>query len=179
MSLLKEISPDEATGKTSEIYGMLKQAIGFVPNALKLYSASPALFEMQAGSMGYYMPHKTISSNLTAFIRLLVSKSHACKYCINVNTAILMQAGVKIEDITAAQDDIAKAPLEDKEKQMLILVMKVIENSNSVTADDLKTVRDLGWSDGDILDAVNHGTSQVGSDMIINAFKVEDDVMEL
>ncbi len=32
-----------------------------------------------------------------------------------------------------------------------------------------------GWSDSDILDAVNHGARMVAGDIVINGFKVERD----
>jgi uncharacterized peroxidase-related enzyme len=178
MSLLKEISPQEATGIVAETYKTIQQAIGFVPNATQLFSASPAIFEIQTKNLGYFMTQKNLSFPLLAFIRLTVSKSHTCKYCINANTGMLMQMGFKIEDINAALEDITKTPLEEKEKQMLIFVMKVVENSNGVTADDLNKVRELGWSEAEIIEAVYHGTSQVSADMLINAFKVEDDIIQ-
>jgi hypothetical protein len=39
----------------------------------------------------------------------------------------------------------------------------------------MQAARAAGWSDGDILDAVNHGARMVAGDIIINGFKVERD----
>jgi alkylhydroperoxidase/carboxymuconolactone decarboxylase family protein YurZ len=44
-----------------------------------------------------------------------------------------------------------------------------------VTAARLDALRALGWSDGDILDALSHGATMSASDILINAFKVERD----
>ena len=88
---------------------------------------------------------------------------------------MLMQAGVTPEEIEATKADPSKAPLEEKELAMLNFVVKVIRDSNSTTADDMENLRNLGWTDKDILDATWNATSQVASDMIFNAFKIDAD----
>jgi hypothetical protein len=56
-----------------------------------------------------------------------------------------------------------------------LLVLRAVQDPASVGAGDLEAMRGLGWSDGDILDAVTHGARMVAGDIIINAFKVERD----
>lgn len=58
---------------------------------------------------------------------------------------------------------------------LLGLVLKATRDSNSVSPVDLQAARAAGWSDGDILDAVNHGARMVAGDIVINGFKVERD----
>jgi alkylhydroperoxidase/carboxymuconolactone decarboxylase family protein YurZ len=58
---------------------------------------------------------------------------------------------------------------------LLGLVLKATRDSNSVTALDVQGAREAGWTDGDILDAVNHGARMVAADILINGFKVERD----
>ncbi|OZA13517.1 MAG: hypothetical protein B7X94_02265, partial [Hydrogenophilales bacterium 17-62-8] len=71
--------------------------------------------------------------------------------------------------------DFNDSPLSLKEKTLLGLVLKATRDSTRVDAADLQAARDAGWSDGDILDAVNHGARMVAGDIIINGFKVERD----
>jgi hypothetical protein len=54
-------------------------------------------------------------------------------------------------------------------------VLKATRDSKSVSAIDLEAARAAGWSDRDILDAVNHGARMVAGDIVINGFKVERD----
>ncbi|MDP1572781.1 MAG: hypothetical protein Q8M04_00875 [Pseudomonadota bacterium] len=54
-------------------------------------------------------------------------------------------------------------------------MLKATRDSNSVNAADLQAARAAGWSDSDILDAVNHGARMVAGDIVINGFKVERD----
>lgn len=105
----------------------------------------------------------------------MVSEIEDCDYYVTTNTGILMQNGVSAEEIQAAKADVEKLPLEKREIELIKFVLKVVKNSKSTTAEDMDHLRSLGWTDKDILDATQHGTSQVASDMIFNAFKIEQD----
>jgi alkylhydroperoxidase family enzyme len=92
-----------------------------------------------------------------------------------MNTGLLMRAGVTPEEIEATKADPSNAPLDEKDAAMLAFVVKVIKDSHSTNAEDLESLRKLGWTDKDILDATWHATSQVASDMLFNAFKIDAD----
>lgn len=176
MSLLKLIEKEEATGKVAEIYERMTAAMGFVPNAFKLYSPSEHLLETVSGNLGHYMRHKSLGGKLLAFIRLLVSDQEKCAYCVGVNTHILLQYGVLPDALTGIKADPATAPLEEKEKALLLFVLKMVKDSNSIVAEDLEKLRSLGWSDTEILEGAYHGANQVAGDMILNAFKISPDM---
>lgn len=175
MSIIKTVKPEEATGKVADIYQRFINMMGFVPNAFLLRSSSPELLQGQANSLGYYWNHESLSSKLQAFIRLTTSVTHKCEYCVNMNTGLLMRAGVTPEEIEATKADPSKAPLDEKDAAMLAFVVKVIKDSHSTNAEDLENLRKLGWTDKDILDATWHATSQVASDLLFNAFKIDAD----
>jgi len=175
MPIIKTVKPEEATGKVADIYQHFIDMMGFVPNAFLLRSSSPELLQGQANSLGYYWNHESLSSKLQAFIRLTTSVTHKCEYCVNMNTGLLMRAGVTPEEIEATKADPSKAPLDTKDLAMLAFVVKVINDSHSTNAEDMENLRNLGWTDKDILDATWHATSQVASDMLFNAFKIDAD----
>jgi len=177
MPIINTVDPKNATGKVAGIYDHFMSTFGFIPNGFKLTSSSEFLLEHQTKSLGFYMQHQTISSKLLAFIRMLVSVNHDCEYCVNTNTGLLMQAGVSMEEIQAAKANPEKAPLEGNDIEMLLFVLKVVKDSKSITEADMNKLRTLGWKDSDILEATYHATSQVASDMIFNAFKIENDKM--
>lgn len=175
MAIIKTVTPEEATGKLAEIYKKFEETMGMVPNAFRIRSASPDQVAHQAQFLSYYWHHESLSNNLLAFIRMLVSVEHHCEYCINLNTGMLMQAGFKPDDLTLARNDHNKIPLPGNEKELIKFVLKVVKDSKSTTAEDMHHLRSLGWTDKDILDAVHHGTSQVASDMLFNAFQIDPD----
>ena len=176
MSILQTVSPETATGEVAEIYAQIKNAWGHVPTAIQAFSANPFLLKHQWEYYASIMQHPTLSFPLTASIRMLVSQAGNCRYCIDMNGGMLINvAGWTPEQLTATRADFNDSPLSAKEKTLLGLVLKATRDSNSVTAADLQAAREAGWSDSDILDAVNHGARMVAGDIIINAFKVERD----
>ena len=176
MSLLKLIEKEEATGRIAEIYETMINTLGFVPNAFKIFSPSEYVLDKQFNNLGYYMRHKTLSGKLLAFIRLLVSETEQCKYCVGMNSGILLQYGVLPEMLNEIKLDPSKAPLEEKEIALLLFILKVVRDSNSIQQTDVDVLKNLGWTDADIMDATYHGATQVGVDKIFNAFKIEPEM---
>ena len=176
MALIKLVQQDEATGRVAEIYDTMMNTMGFIPNAFKVFSPSEHVLDKQFANLGYFMRHKTLGGKLLAFIRLLVSEQEQCKYCVGMNAGILLQYGVLPEMLDEIKKDPSKAPLDEKELALLLFVLKVVGNSNSIAQSDVDKLRELGWTDADIMDATYHGTTQVGVDKIFNAFKIDTEM---
>ena len=176
MSILQTVTPESATGEVAEIYAQIKNAWGHVPTAIQAYSANPFLLKQQWEYYGNIMQHPTLTFPLTASIRMLISEAGQCNYCIDMNAGMLINmAGWTPEQVAATRANYNDSPLSPKEKTLLGLVLKATRDSNSVTAADMQAARAAGWSDSDILDAVNHGARALAGDIIINGFKVERD----
>jgi uncharacterized peroxidase-related enzyme len=176
MSIISTVTPEQATGQVAEIYAQMQQAIGRVPNAFQLYSASPAVLENQWQNTGYYFRHPTLGLPLLASIRMLVSLANDCEYCIGFNEALLIErAGFTPAQTAAAKRDAATTPLPEKDKAMLLFVLKATRTPKAVTAADVDALRHLGWTDRDVFDAVNHGARNVAVDILFNTFKIEND----
>jgi len=176
MTLIKLIEKEEATGRVAEIYETMINTMGFIPNAFKVFSPSEHVLNQQFSNLGYFMRHKSLGGKLLAFIRLLVSETEQCKYCVGMNSGILLQYGVLPDLLARIKEDPAKAPLEDKELALLLFVLKVVKDSNAIQQEDIDALRILGWTEGDIMDATYHGTTQAGVDKIFNAFKIDSEI---
>lgn len=176
MSIISTVAAEDATGQVAQVYGQVDQALGRLPNAMKLFSASPDVLTMQWQHIGYYFQHPTLSFPLLASIRMLVSQDNDCAYCIGMNEGMLIErCGFTPEQTAAAKRNPADTPLPEKDKAMLLFVLKATQSPKAVTAGDLDALRKLGWSDRDIFDAVNHGARNVAVDILFNTFKIEND----
>jgi len=176
MSILQTVTPENATGEVAAIYAQIQEAWGHVPTAIQIFSANPFLLKQQWEYYGSIMQHPSLSMALTTCIRMLVSQAGSCGYCIDMNAGMLINmSGWTPDQVAVTRADFNKSPLSDKEKTLLGLVLKATSNSNNVTAADMQTARSAGWSDSEILDAVNHGARMVAGDILINGFKVERD----
>ena len=176
MSIIATVAPEQATGEVAAIYAQMQQIMGRVPNAMQLYSASPAMLAMQWQYLGYNFQHPALSMPLLATLRMLVSQDHDCTYCIGFNEALLIErAGFTAEQTAATKRNPAAAPLPEKDKAMLLFVLKATRTPKAVTAADLEPLRAQGWTDGDIFDAVNHGARNIAADILFNTFKIDND----
>jgi alkylhydroperoxidase family enzyme len=173
MALIQTTPPEQAQGKLAELYAEMEQMFGSVPNNARLLGVSPDLLENQLALIGHYHGHATLSMPLLAMMRMLVSKACHSPYCQALNSGLLMKVGITKEQIAAMQADPTQAPLDEKQKALLLFVLKACDNPHQVAAEDLDRLRSLGWSEVDILDATAHGARMVGTNIIFDTFKID------
>ena len=176
MPLIHTFTPETAEGQVKEIYNQIESAFGSVPNAMQIYSSSPALLARQWQQIGYYMQHPALGFNLLAMMRMLISETTHCEYCVGFNEAMLINmGGLSSEQIAATKKNPQDAPLSDKDKTMLLFVLKATTASSTVDRADISALKAQGWGDGDILDGLSHGAYMLAGDTIFNAMKIEKD----
>lgn len=176
MALINTTHPQQAEGKTAEVYQEIENKFGFIPNAIRLDSINPNHMARHWEGIKESIAHETLSGKLFALIRLLVSEATHCNYCIGLNAGMLMQMhGMSAEDIARVKQSTREAPLDEKELALLRFVMQGIGDSNSITAEDIEALKQKGCSEREIFDALAHGAWQVAGDIMLNAFKVEAD----
>lgn len=176
MPLIETVVPEKASGKVADVYRDISKVFGRVPNAMQMFSASPALLNQQWDSMAYYLRHPTLSFPLLATIRLLVSQENSCHYCIGMNASLLINmAQWTPEQVSATKRDPMAAPLPEKEKAMLGFVLTTVADRKPVTRTEIDKLKALDWSESDIFDAVAHGARNVAVDIVFNTFQIEKD----
>ncbi len=176
MPIINTIKPEDATGELAELYTQIKMMRGKIANTAMLFSASPSLLKQQMSFIGHYLNHNTLSMALLACIRTLVSDKNNCSYCVDFNSSMLINMlGWMPKDVEAMRANPSNARLEEREKAMLLFVLKAVRTPHDVEAADVQKLRDFGYSDGDILDATNHGARMSAIDIIFDAFKIEKD----
>lgn len=154
-----DLTPPHADAqKVATLIAPYAEMLGSVPGGLQMFGASPALLEHYVGTLNYYMTHPRLGQNLLSFIRYLVSWRGDCAYCVDLNEALLLGAGFDLETIRATRKVPALAPLTDKEKALMQVALDAVDQPEAVTAGRIDALRELGWTDRDILDAVWHAT---------------------
>jgi alkylhydroperoxidase family enzyme len=176
MPLIKTIKPEDATGELAQIYAQIKALRGTVPASSQLWSTSPELLKQQMSFIGYYIKHETLSAPLLACVRILVSGQTNCKYCVDFNSGMLVNMmGWSIEDVEELKTISKSSKLTPKENAILTFVAKSVKNNTKADEKELDALRTLGWSDADILDAVQHGARMLAIDIIFNTFDLISD----
>ena len=173
MTLLKIQTPEKAQNDVKEVYDFFLKNMGMIPAPMKLLSASPAQFNLQWRSLKYFMKHPTLNFAVLSTIRYLVAEAYDYVFCTHLNREFLKRQGLTDEQISAISNDPMQAPLEDRERLLVAFVMKAIKTPESVTQEDMESLRREGWNDSDILDAVMQGTVMVSTNTLMKAFKMD------
>jgi hypothetical protein len=170
MFILNHVKQEEATGKVAEAYSVFPPEFP-APDPLVLMSVSPELMSQQSGIIRHYMTHEKLDMGLLAMIRYLVANEYDYKFCINLNSGILKQAGGFTDnELDALKANPEDAPLEESQKALLLFVLKVVRTPTEVQRADVEALHELGWSDQDIFEATYHGTSMIGASILYKAF---------
>ncbi len=171
MSLINTVSPENAENETKETYDMMLNLCGEVPKPLELFSVSPGLLKLRRNLLEYYIS-LNLGSSLLTFIRQLTSTNCGAGACSRFNARLLKAGGVTDSDLKAIQKDSDKAPLEDKEKKLLSFVLSAVNDPESTEQTDIDELRELGWKDQEIFEAVHQGADMVLVGYMMKIFKM-------
>ena len=177
MALINTVSPEKAEGKIKEAYDMFMKNLGIIPRPLEMMSASPAIFEHQLQRIQYYNDHPTLSFALLSHIRYLVAHNLNYSFCMDFNKLMLKKQGLEDDDIYKMEADPTKSLLEEKESAMLAFVVKAVRAASSVDADEITRLKEMGWEDRDLVDALAHGVSMVDHSIMMEVFQMDQDCM--
>lgn len=175
MPIIKTYEKDEATGDLLKIYEEIIRIRGDIDNNAKLFSISPYLLNQQLDFIKYYSTHPTLSMPLLASIRISVSNKENCKFCVDFNTALLINfAKWSFEDVEKLKEELQSDKLTKEENAILTFVIKAMINPHNVNQEDINKLKEMDWEEKDIFDALNHAARMYATDILFNAFKIED-----
>lgn len=144
------LKPEQVPADSKLTLEMFTKNIGFTPNMMTTFAASPIAFNAWAtllGSLSKALDVKTRDS-----IGLAVSEVNGCNYCLGVHsfTADHM-AKLPANEIILARKGHASDP---KRNAAIEFARKVIETRGKVGDADLKAVRAAGYTDANVIEIV-------------------------
>lgn len=171
--LLNPQSPQGQEARVDAVFDAIKQHIGFVPDALRLYSFSPPLLETFVGNISYFNSGERLSPALMAMIRYQVSSEAKCNFCIDMNEGFLTNMGLDLGAVRAARGNPDIAPLPAKEKVLLKIAVKAVQQPDSIGEQEIQDAKTQGWSERDIFDAVVQAANNRALNFVLRTFKVD------
>lgn len=153
MTRLKAISPDEATGKTKELFNAIEGKLGLVPNMMRTMGNSPALLEGYLNLSGA-LSHGKLGAKTGELLALAISQQNNCDYCLSAHTFI----GEKLVHIDAGTLQNARnANAADSKTDAILKFANVLVNKQGLVSDaDVDTIKAAGLTDGEIGEIVGH-----------------------
>lgn len=176
MALIQTVSAEDAEGKVKEVYEKLMETARVIPRPMQMMSVSPDLLAIQIQSLGHYFRHPTLSFSLLAHIRLLVANHFKYPYCVEFNSSLLqMLTDITDEQLDAVKADPTTAPLDDRDKEMLLFVLKCVITPDAVVQTDVDSLKKMDWTEKDIFEAAHHGADMIRHGTLFKAFKIAED----
>ncbi len=150
MPRLNVVKPEDATGQVKEIYDDLTKKMGKVINIFQGMGNSPAALKAYL-SMSGALGHGELSPQDREVVYLGVSQGNNCQYCVSAHTLLAKKAGLSDDEILSIRRFEAQS---EKHQALLKFVTRVIETHGFVDDSEIAAVRDAGYTDGQIAEAI-------------------------
>lgn len=152
MSHIPLIDINQTTADRAAVLSQIQQAFGTVPNMFRAVANSPAALRSMWGSFGA-LGGGSIPAKLGEQIAVAVADRNHCEYCLAAHTVLGRKAGATAEEMTAAQAGHATDPKTDA---ALRFALTLVEQRGRVAADDVRRLREVGFTDEGIVEIVAH-----------------------
>lgn len=173
MPLLPTSGPGEASPEIEEIYQSFLDTVGIVPPPFLMLSTSPGLQAGQAGIIRYYRENSGLSPLLVALVRLLTAVALGMETCVEFNARALTSLGLTTELVDRIKADPAQAPLGERDGWMLAFAVKAVQEPDADFGGHTLKLKELGWSDADILDALYIPCMMAGMDRMMRVLEIK------
>ncbi len=150
MPRIQPIELDKAQPKAKALLEGVNKKLGITPNIMKTMAQSPATLEAYLG-FGNALSEASISPQLREQIALTVAGENSCGYCASAHTAMGTKLGVDKDELTANLKGLSSDP---KTEAALEFARQIVKERGWVSDDDLKRIREAGYSEGEITEIV-------------------------
>jgi len=150
MPRIPTITADSASTEQKQILVGVKQAMGMVPNLVSTLAQSPAAAHAYLAFSGA-LAKGALPAKLREQISLVVGEANSCDYCLAAHTLLGGKAGLNQEETLAAR---AAESTDPKIEAALAFAQKLLTDRGLVSDTDLASLRQHGFTDGDIAEIV-------------------------
>jgi uncharacterized peroxidase-related enzyme len=173
---IKVIEDGEATGDVAEAYDYWRAGSGRtkVPGILKCLSARPDFLKQAVDfSNTIQFSDGHLSRRHKEMIGSYASYLNYCPYCLDSHAFFLKVQGGTDQTVAAFMEgDLERAELTDAERALLSYVKVITEAAYRSTPEDVQKLRDAGWKEEQIAEAVYVVALFAMFNRIANAFGV-------
>ncbi|MEC7264674.1 MAG: carboxymuconolactone decarboxylase family protein [Bacteroidota bacterium] len=153
MTRLQALDPKDATGRSKELFEGIQGKLGMVPNMMRTMGNSAAVLEGYL-NLSDALGKGTLGGRLGELIALAVAESNACNYCLSAHSFIGEKlVSIDTDTLHMAREGRNKDP---KIAAALTFAKTLVEKRGRVSADDVETVKNAGFTDGAVGEIVAH-----------------------
>ena len=152
MTRIQPLEPQQANGKTKELYEAVKKKMGSIPNLIKTLGRAPAALETYL-NMGQALGQGVLGPKVREQIALAVGETNECEYCISAHSAIGKMVGLEDDEIVRSRRVSCTNPKTDA---LLKFAQRIVKKRGQVTDEDMREVREAGNTDEEIIETIAH-----------------------
>ncbi|OON59474.1 alkylhydroperoxidase [Massilia sp. KIM] len=163
----------DATGAAAQLFTAIKGAIGKVPNAYRdIGSNSPVTLE-SALTLDANLKKSTLSARDVEVIKLAVSETNGCDYCVAAHTLMGKMAGLSPESMVGVRK--GEATGNAREDALAAFARNLVTTTGTVDAAAVQAVKAAGVTDAQIVDT----TLAIAAITLTNLFnRINDTVLD-
>jgi len=153
MIRLKALSPDDATGKTKELFNAIQNKLGMIPNMMRTMGNSSAVLDGYLKLDGA-LAQGTLGAKTGELIALAVAESNTCDYCLSAHSFIGEKlVGIDVHSLSSAREGNST---NNKTDVALKFAQILVAKKGSVSDNDVNVVKAAGYTDGEVGEIVAH-----------------------
>lgn len=157
MAHLHHVSPEEAEARgAAELYERIRSVTGRDPTPF--WQAQSVRPDLAAPLFGWFeklmLEDGMLGRAFKEMIATRTSYANDCRYCSAAHSTRAKLYGVDASLVDRLAEPLEQLPLEPRVRALLAFADKVREASSTVEASDWETLRELGWSEEEIVEAL-------------------------
>jgi len=152
MTRLYRQAVDAAEGKTAQLFGAIRAAVGKVPNAYADMGSNSAVTLEAALMLDGALRKSSLSARDIETIKLAVSEVAGCDYCLAAHTLVARKLG--LDDATTLALRRATPSSEDKLDALAHFVHTLVTTRGTTPVEVVEAVKAAGYSDTQIVDTM-------------------------
>lgn len=142
----------EAAYLQSSEMGWSDPASGIPCNWITSQSARPDLIQANLNYVHSVADRGQLPPTVKQLLLMALSMQNDCRYCSVASTSVLEKMGVPRDIIESCASDPDMANVPPPQRAILKFGLKVARNAKSITNEDVETLRDFNFSDGEIME---------------------------
>ncbi|MGB7292844.1 MAG: carboxymuconolactone decarboxylase family protein [Thermodesulfobacteriota bacterium] len=128
----------------------MQAKLGLTPNMMRTMANSPVVLEAYL-NFNNTLAGGSLSAKLREQIALAVAETNGCEYCLSAHTAIGEMVGLGRDEILSSRQSVST---DKKVDAALRFAKTIVAHSGDVPDDDVKRVREAGYSEGEISEII-------------------------
>lgn len=173
MTFIQTVPVESAKGDAAQLYEADREAFGYVPNFTQAFSERPAIY------MAWRQLNAAIKQTMDLRRYELVTLAAAAKlrssYCCLAHGSVLVDQFLPAETVQVLAADHRAGGLSEQDVAVMDLAERIVADATQIEPRDLERLRELGLSDGEIVEVVAAASARCFFSKALDALGAEPD----